>query len=103
MKKFSDLNIDTNDKNIFPVPAISIEDIINKEVEVHDFVSGVKTSHGPDRYLVKIKDGESFFKFFTNAAPIKKALDMIEKDCMPFTATVQIQKFGQGKKTYQFT
>lgn len=103
MNKFSDLNIDTNDKNIFPVPAISIEDIINKEVEVHDFIPGVQTSHGPDRYLVKIKNDGSFFKFFTNATPIKKALDMIDKDSLPFTTIIQIQKFGGSKKTFQFT
>lgn len=103
MKKFSELNIDTTDKNIFPYPVVSIEDIINKEVEIHDYITGVKTQHGEDRYIVKIKNDGTFFKFFTNAKPIKMALDMIDKESMPFTATVQIQKYGGGKKTYQFT
>lgn len=104
MKRFSDLGVKApEDKNIFNVPVISIEDVANIEIEVLDFEANVKTKHGDGRYILKVKYEGRECKFFTNADPIKKALDQINKNDFPFTTTIRPQKFGGNKKTYQFT
>lgn len=105
MKRFSELGINTlEDKIIFPVPIISITDVINCLIEVLDYESGVKTRHGEDRYVVKIRNEGIESKFFTNATPIKEALDKIPKEEFPFETTIKQQKFGAGSgKTYYFT
>jgi len=105
MKRFSDFGINSlNDKNIFTVSVISIEEITNREIEVLDFETGVKTRHGEDRYIVKIKIDNSERKFFTNATPIKEALSKINKEDLPFLTTVKQQRFGSGSgKTFYFT
>ena len=105
MKRFADFGINTlDDKSVFAVPVISIEEITNMEVEILDFEKGIKTSHGVDRYIVKIKSEGIERKFFTNATPIKKALDAISKEDFPFLATVKQQRFGSGSgKTFYFT
>lgn len=105
MKRFSDFGINTlSDKHIFTVPQISITDILNCEIEVLDFESGIKTAHGDNRYVVKIKNEGIENKFFTNSKPIKEALDKIPKEEFPFRTIVRQQKFGSGNsKTYYFT
>ena len=105
MKKFSDFGINSLDnKNIFTVPVISIEEVTNCEIEVIDFESGVKTRHGEDRYIVKLRYEGIERKFFTNASPIKDALDKVEKQDFPFLATIKQQRFGSGSgKTFYFT
>ena len=56
MKNFSDLGITTQgNKQIFQVPMISIEDVLNSEIEVLDFQQGVKTKYGEGRYILKVK------------------------------------------------
>jgi len=105
MKRFSEFNITTGtDKNIFVVPVISIEELINCEVEILDFEKGVKTRHGENRYVVKVKHEGVERKFFTNAAPIKEALDQVSKSDFPFITVVKQQRFGSGSgKTFYFT
>ena len=105
MKRFSDFGIKTNeDKNIFAVPIISIEEVTNCEIEVLDFEANVKTKHGPGRYIVKVRYENIERKFFTNAAPIKEALDKVQKQVFPFLATIKQQRFGSGSgKTFYFT
>jgi len=105
MKRFSDFGINTLDnKTVFTVPKISITDILNCEVEILDYESGVKTAHGDNRYVVKVKQDGVEYKFFTNAAPIKEALDKIPKEDFPFATTIKQQKFGSGSgKTFYFT
>jgi hypothetical protein len=105
MKKFADFGINTlENKNIFAVPVISIEEVTNCEIEVLDFEANVKTKHGDGRYIVKIKHEGVERKFFTNAKPIKEALDRIEKENFPFLTTIKQQRFGSGAgKTFYFT
>lgn len=105
MKKFSDFGINSlQDKNIFAVPIISIEEVTNREIEVLDYEPGVRTKHGEDRCIVKIKIDNSERKFFTNATPIKEALLKISKSDLPFLTTVKQQRFGSGSgKTFYFT
>lgn len=105
MKRFSEFGINSlEDRNIFPVPIISIEEVTNREIEVLDYEPGVKTKHGENRYVVKIKVDNVERKFFTNATPIKDALSKISKKDLPFLTTVKQQRFGSGSgKTFYFT
>ena len=105
MKKFSDLGIKLNeDKNIFQVQQISITDVTNCEIEVLDFATDVKTKYGDGRYVVRIRYENEERKFFTNATPIKEALDKINKVDFPFKTVIKPQKFGTGNnRTFQFT
>jgi len=103
MKKFSDLNVKIESKNIFDVPQISIEDIINKEIEVLDFQGNITTRHGDGRYVLKILTDDHECKFFTNAEPIKKALDQVEKTDFPFQTIIVARRYGGGKKSFEFT
>lgn len=105
MKKFSELGVKPmEDKHIFNVPVVSIQDVLNVEIEVLDFEANVKTKHGEGRYIVKIKYEGIESKFFTNATPIKEALDKIPKSEYPFLTRIKQQKFGAGSgKTFYFT
>lgn len=105
MKRFSDLGVKAlEDKNIFNVPVISVQDVINVEIEVLDFEANVKTAHGDGRYILKVKHEGRECKFFTNAAPIKQAIDKINKSDMPFKTIIKQQRFGSGSgKTFYFT
>ena len=105
MMKFSEFGINTlNNKNVFAVPVISIEEVVNCEVEVLDFEANIKTKHGEGRYIVKICFENIERKFFTNATPIKEALSQIPKEKFPFTTTIKQQRFGAGAgKTFYFT
>lgn len=91
-------------RNIFPVQQISITDILNCEIEVLDYESGVKTQHGDNRCVVKIRHEGVEYKFFTNSSPIKEALSKIPQKDFPFIATVRSKKIGTGNsKMYYFT
>lgn len=105
MKRFSELGIEIDaDRHIFPVPQVSITDILNCEIEILDFESGVKTQHDSDRYVVKIKHEGTECKFFTNSTPIKEALSKISKKDFPFITTIRVKKLGVGNsKMYHFT
>ncbi|MFH1121774.1 MAG: hypothetical protein V1775_18280 [Bacteroidota bacterium] len=105
MKKFSEFGINTlEDKHIFAVPVVSIEEVTNCEIEVLDFESGVTTRHGDGRYIVKVKHEGVERKFFTNATPIKEALEKVQKEDFPFLTTIKQQRFGSGSgKTFYFT
>jgi len=102
-KRFSDLNIKISQPNIFDAQQITIIEILNEEVEVVDFQSNVKTSYGEGRYIVLIRKEDKQFKFFTDSKRIKEQLDQVNKDDFPFTAKIVAQRFGDKKKTYQFT
>lgn len=105
MKKFSDLGIDVFKNNqMFEVPAVSITDILNCEIEVLGYESGVDTKMGPDRCIVHIRHEGKECKFFTSAKPIKNALEQVSKDKFPFTTVIKQHKYGSGNnKTFLFT
>ena len=103
MKRFGELNVKVEKKDIFEVPRISITEVINCEIEVMAFLKNIKTKHG-DRYLLLVKHDHIECKFFTDATPIKQALDQIPEDSFPFLTTIRQQRFGTGSgKTYHFT
>ena len=79
------------DKNSrrFNCSEINSQKLINTSFWLVDFIDGVETKFGKERYLVKIKfnkdDGDSDAKkFFTNSGEIKYVLNKIrEKDAFP--------------------
>jgi len=105
MKKFADFGLNTlNDKTVFAVPQVSITEVINCEIAVLDYEKDVKTRHGEGRCVVKFKKDGMEQKFFTNATPIKEALDRVPKAEFPFLAVIKQQRFGSGSgKTFYFT
>lgn len=60
MKSFKDLKVTyqpANGQKFFPGDTISIRDLVNLEIIVHDFQLGVKTREGEDRCVVSIEMG----------------------------------------------
>ena len=60
MKSFKDLKVTyqpANGQKYFPGDTISIRDLVNLEIVVHDFQLGVKTREGEDRCVVSIEMG----------------------------------------------
>lgn len=103
-KRFSELGIkQQDDRKIFNCQQVSITDVLNSEIEVIDFIPGMKTQHGEGRYLVKFRQDGQEGKFFTNSSAIKSVLDQIPKDEFPFLTTIRSTKLGSSGKMYQFT
>lgn len=110
MKKFSEMGVvytPADGKKRFPGQTVSLKTLINLEIEVHDFETGVKTSQGEDRYLVSIrvkKTGE-WKKFFTASEEMKCILDQISdmEDGFPFEAVLETETFDGNKVKYKFT
>ncbi|MCL2291207.1 MAG: hypothetical protein FWC34_11005 [Bacteroidetes bacterium] len=104
MNKFSDLGIEIEEKNIYNVTQITVEDVLNCEIRVIDFQANVKTRHGDGRCVLLIESDGVKKKFFTNASQLKEVLDKIPKEKFPFSTTIKQQRFGNGNgKTYYFT
>lgn len=60
MKSFKDLKVTyqpANGQKYFPGDTISIRDLVNLQIIVHDFQLGVKTREGEDRCVVSIEMG----------------------------------------------
>lgn len=105
MKKFAEFGINTFDsKSVFSVPQVSITDVLNCEIQVLDYESGIRTSQGENRYIVKVFHDGTECKFFTNSSHLKEALDRIPKEEFPFITTIKQQKYGTGNaKALYFT
>ena len=105
MRRFSELGVSVEaGSNIFQVQQVSITDILNSEIEVLDYEAGVRTQHGENRYVVKIKADGKECKFFTNSTPIKEALGKIPHENFPFITGIRANKLGMGNsKMYYFT
>jgi len=93
-----------DDKKIFAVTQVSITDVLNCEIQVLGYESGIKTSQGDNRYIVKIIHDGIECKFFTNSSHLKEALDRIPKEEFPFMTIIKQQKYGSGNaKAIYFT
>lgn len=108
MKSFKDLKVTyqpANGQKYFPGDTISIRDLVNLEIIVHDFQLGVKTREGEDRCVVSIEMGGQMKKFITNSDEMKNVLSQIGEmeDGFPFETTIKAQSFGNGKTKYVFT
>lgn len=103
MKTFSELNINLPKSQIFEVPQTTIDEILNENIEVLDFQLDVDTRFGPGRSVVLIQKDEKQMKFFTDSKRIKSQLDQVNKEDLPFEAKITVLRFGERKKSYQFT
>ena len=71
------------------------QQLINRTFWLCDYIKGVHTKHGDDRYIVLIKDDPNApmseaRKFFTNSVDIKHVLDRIkELGAWPRKVTMQ--------------
>ncbi len=103
MKTFSELGIKIeNGRKIFNCNQVSISDVINCEIQVIDYIPGMKTKHGEGRSLVHFKLEDNEGKFFSNAGNIKSVLEAIPPEEFPFLTTIKCTKCGNGR-IYQFT
>ena len=70
MKNFKDLGVThtpADGKKRFKGATISIRELVNLPIVVHDFETGIKTEQGEDRCLVQIEMNGEMRKFFTNS------------------------------------
>lgn len=103
MKKFSDLGVNIeNDRRIFECKQVSINEIVNCDIIIHEYIPNVKTRHGDNRYLVRISINDSVFKFFTNSQQIKDTLDAINSVDYPFSTIIKCVRIGKNSM-YKFT
>ena len=108
MKSFKDLKVTyqpANGQKYCPGDTISIRDLVNLQIIVHDFQLGVKTREGEDRCVVSIEMGGQMKKFITNSEEMKNVLSQIGEmqDGFPFETTIKAMSFGNGKTKYVFT
>ena len=77
----------------------------NIPIVVLDYEKDLKTENGDDRYLVSVKEGDTFKKFFTASKEMKQILDKIRgiEDGFPFETIIKSERFGENKTKYIFT
>lgn len=92
-------------KKRFKGATISIRELVNLPIVVHDFETGIKTEQGEDRCLVQIEMNGEMRKFFTNSEEMKNILQQIREmpDGFPFETTIKAEQFGKNKTKYVFT
>lgn len=108
MKKFSEMGVTytpEDGKKRFPGKPVRLSSITNIPIVVLDYEKDLKTENGDDRYLVSIKDGNVFKKFFTASKEMKQILDKISdiEDGFPFETIIRTEPFGDNKIKYIFT
>ncbi len=108
MKKFSEMGVTytpEDGKKRFPGNTVRLSSITNIPLVVLDYEKNLKTENGDDRYLVSVKDGETFKKFFTASKEMKQILDKISdiEDGFPFETVIRSEPFGDNKMKYIFT
>ncbi len=113
MRKFSEMGITytpSDGKKRFAGNVKRLGEIVNEEIEIHDFERDVKTKHGDKRYLVSYRDKRSgdFNKFFTNSEELKAQLEQAGalEDGFPFETTIRSELFvvdGERKFKYKLT
>ncbi|MBO4549171.1 MAG: RNA-directed DNA polymerase [Bacteroidaceae bacterium] len=108
MKKFSEMGVTytpEDGKKRFPGNTVRLSSITNVPIVVLDYEKDMKTENGDDRYLVSVKEGEVFKKFFTASKEMKQILDKISdiEDGFPFETIIRSEVFGDNKIKYIFT
>ena len=108
MKKFSEMGVTytpEDGKKRFPGNTVRLSSITNIPIVVLDYEKDLKTENGDDRYLVSVKEGDTFKKFFTASKEMKQILDKISdiEDGFPFETIIKSERFGENKTKYIFT
>lgn len=103
MARFSDLvssgKVNANVDGYINCARVSIESIVNKEIDILDYVSDVETKQGKGRMIVHFREVGSGneAKFFTNCKLIKEILKQIDKSDFPVTTTIVSFRDGNVK------
>lgn len=108
MKKFSEIGVTytpEDGKKRFPGNTVRLSSIVNVPLIVLDYERDMKTENGDDRYLVSVKEGDTYKKFFTASKEMKQILDKISdiEDGFPFETIIRSEYFGENKIKYIFT
>jgi hypothetical protein len=99
MISFAELGIKLQDES-FTEEKVSINDIVNVEIEVLEFKREVETKNG-HRYVVRIRYEGRVRIFFTQSKRIIAALEN-DKIKFPFKSIIKTFKVGD-KRGYMFT
>ncbi len=87
MKKFSDLNIKPKPKSFSGIKK-KIEEMINLEIEIHDF--NISASKFKGRCLkLDIKTESNKYIIFTGSETLIGIFEQVEKKSLPFSATIK--------------
>ena len=108
MKKFSEMGVTytpEDGKKRFPGNTVRLNSITNVPIVVVDYEKDLKTENGDDRYLVSVKEGDTYKKFFTASKEMKQILDKIREieDGFPFETIIREERFAENKTKYIFT
>ena len=108
MKKFSEMGVTytpEDGKKRFPGNTVRLSSITNIPIVVQDYEKDLETENGGGRYLVSVKDGDTFKKFFTASKEMKQILDKINdiEGGFPFETIIRAEPFGDNKIKYIFT
>ena len=99
MVNFSDLGI-KDESSSFLEEKVSINDVVNSEIIVHDFKANVPTQNG-NRHLIKIEIDSQKRVIFTGSHRIIDALES-KKIKFPFKTVIKTFKVGT-KRAFMFT
>jgi len=108
MLNFSDLQIKQSDttrdgQRFFNVPNVSASFLVGREIIVKDYIEGVQTSHGGDRFAVLVEENGVDRKFITNNALLKDVLVQVRaQGNFPFRAKLMSRSLDGGKIDYYF-
>ena len=101
---FSSTGIKTEerkDKNGVPFidsPKIGMQMVLGKSVQVDRWVTGVNTTHGPNRYAAHVFFMGEWYKLIVNSVDIKSFLDTMKKNNVTLFKTVFIDTGGMHYK-----
>lgn len=87
MKQFSDFKIKPVAKN-FGGDKIGIDDILNKQITVHDFKIGVSKFEAKPRLDLSITFDGRLRLYWSNSAMLIEMIKQIPKEEMPFETTI---------------
>ena len=85
---------DKNGKRIIDAPKITTAVILNKEIEVIDWVRDVETSYGKGRYALEIEFYGGKNKLIVNSPSMKQLIDAFEQARVTRFKAVVIDKGG---------
>lgn len=88
MNQFKDLGI-TKPANCFTGDKISIDRLLNREINVHDYrISDSKIKENTKYLQLQISIGETMHVVFTGSAMLMDTIKKINKSQMPFTTRI---------------
>lgn len=95
-------NTTTKDgKRYFDDPEKKMSEILNLDIEVLDFETGINTRMGPDRYAIRfaiIERGErNLYKVITNSHTLKSVLDQAKSYDMHLAELKDIERAAKDK------